>query len=122
MKVSRIMIFLLVYLLILLVIFLLQRKMIYFPTHFTQGQLEKKITSLNLQPWPSVNELQGMISNIAVLLAEQDKVIPNRRTMALFDALPERKKLWRFEKAGHNNLPLEPWRPWWQESMQFIDQ
>ena len=68
---------------------------------------------------PKVRNFQG---HIAVVLAEQDEVIPNQRTMALFDALPERKKLWRFENAGHNNLPLDPWRPWWQETMQFIDQ
>ena len=265
MKVSRIMSFLLTYLLILLAVFLLQRKMLYFPDRFTQQQQENLIAGLNLQPWPSAGEQRGMMSrapltdakgtvlvfhgnagaalhrtyyidalqrlgyrviiaeypgygvrsgtpseaaliedgiattklawrefkeplflcgeslgsgvvagivasrevpvkglllitpfdamakvaqhhywfvlarwllldkfdnvpklrnfqgHIAVLLAEQDEVIPNRRTMALFDALPERKKLWRFENAGHNSLPLEPWRPWWQEVMQFID-
>lgn len=57
----------------------------------------------------------------AVILAEQDDVIPNNRTLALFDALPAAKKLWRFEKAGHNSLPLAPWQPWWREAMQFID-
>ena len=257
---------LLIYLLILLAVFLLQRKMMYFPTRFTQKQLEEQVASLDLQPWPSASELHGMISriplndakgtvlvfhgnagaalhrtyyinalqplgyrviiveypgygvrsgtpseaalikdgiataklalrefkeplflcgeslgsgvvagivaslevpvkglllitpfdemskvaqhhywfflahwllldkfdnvpklrdfqgHIAVLMAEQDEVIPNQRTMALFDALPERKKLWRFENADHNSLPLEPWRPWWQEMMQFIDQ
>ena len=257
---------LLTYLLILLAVFLLQRKMMYFPTRFTQQHQEEQIASLNLQAWPSTGELHGMISrtplndakgtvlvfhgnagaalhrtyyidalqrlgyrviiaeypgygvrsgtpseaalikdgiataklalrefkeplflcgeslgsgvvagivaslevpvkglllitpfdgmakvaqhhywfflarwllldkfdnipklrpfqgHIAVVLAEQDEVIPNQRTMALFDALPERKKLWRFENAGHNNLPLDPWRPWWQETMKFIDQ
>ena len=258
--------FLFTYLLILLAVFLLQRKMMYFPVRFTHEQQEEQVASLNLQPWPSANELQGMISrippidtkgtvlvfhgnagaalhrvyyiealqslgyrviiaeypgygvrsgtpseaalikdgivtaklalrefkeplflcgeslgsgvvagiiashevpvkglllitpfdgmakvaqhhywfflarwllldkfdnipklrdfqgHIAVLLAEQDEVIPNQRTMALFNALPERKKLWHFENAGHNSLPLEPWRPWWKEAMQFIDQ
>jgi uncharacterized protein len=265
MKVSRVMSFLLIYLLILLAVFLLQRKMMYFPTRFTQGQQEGLIAGLNLQPWPSASELHGMMSRlpltdakgtvlvfhgnagaalhrtyyidalhrlgyrviiaeypgygvrsgapseaalikdgivtakmawrefkgplflcgeslgsgvvagivaslevpvkglllitpfdamakvaqhhywyflarwlvldkfdnvpklrdfqgrIAVVLAGQDEVIPNRRTMALFDALPERKRLWRFENADHNNLPLEPRHPWWQEAMQFID-
>jgi dipeptidyl aminopeptidase/acylaminoacyl peptidase len=41
--------------------------------------------------------------------------------MALFDVLSERKKLWRFKNAGHNTLPMESWRSWWQEAMQFID-
>ena len=258
--------FLLTYLLILLAVFLLQRKMLYFPDRFTQQQQENLIAGLNLQPWPSAGEQRGMMSrapltdakgtvlvfhgnagaalhrtyyidalqrlgyrviiaeypgygvrsgtpseaaliedgiattklawrefkeplflcgeslgsgvvagivasrevpvkglllitpfdamakvaqhhywfvlarwllldkfdnvpklrnfqgHIAVLLAEQVEVIPNRRSMALFDALPERKKLWRFDNASHNNLPLEPWRPWWQEVMWFINQ
>lgn len=57
---------------------------------------------------------------IAVILAGQDEVIPNRNTLALYERLPEKKKLWRFDNAGHNSLPLEPWHPWWQEAMQFI--
>ncbi|MEE9344527.1 MAG: alpha/beta hydrolase [Methylococcales bacterium] len=257
--------FLLTYLLILLAVFLLQRKMMYFPTRFTQEQHEELITDLNLQSWPSPTNLHGIMSrtpvtdakgtvlvfhgnagaalhrtyyidalqnlgyrviiaeypgygirsgkpseavlikdgiatakmalqafkeplflcgeslgtgivagivaslevpvkglllitpfdamnkvaqhhywyflaqwllmdkfdnvpklrnfqgNIAMLLAEQDEVIPNRRTMVLFDALPEQKKLWRFENSNHNSLPLEHWRMWWQEVMKYID-
>jgi len=77
---------------------------------------------LLLDKFDNIPKLRNFQGHIAVVLAEQDEVIPNQRTMALFDALPERKKLWRFENAGHNNLPLDPWRPWWQETMQFIDQ
>jgi alpha-beta hydrolase superfamily lysophospholipase len=265
MKIPRVMTFLLIYLLILLAVFLLQRKMLYFPTRFTQEQHAEMIADLNLQPWPSANQLHGIMSqtpvtdakgtvlvfhgnagaalhrsyyidalqnlgyrviiaeypgygvrsgrpseavlikdgittakmalhafkqplflcgeslgtgivagivashevpikglllvtpfdamtkvaqnhywyflarwllldkfdnvpklrnfqgNIAVLLAEQDEVIPNRRTMALYDALSKPKKLWRFENANHNSLPMEHWRPWWQEVMKFID-
>ncbi len=265
MKVSRVMTFLLIYLLILLVVFLLQRKMLYFPTRFTQEQQDELMVDLNLKPWPSANDLQGIMSgnplidakgtvlvfhgnagvalhrtyyidalqklgyrviiaeypgygirsgkpseavlikdgiatakmalhefkkplflcgeslgsgvvagivasqevpvkglllitpfdamnkvaqhhywfflarwllldkfdnvsrlrdfkgNIAVLLAGQDDVVPNRRTKVLFDALSERKKLWRFENSNHNSLPLEHWHLWWQEVMQFID-
>ena len=265
MKIPRVMIFLLAYLLILLAVFLLQRKMMYFPARFTQEQQEKLLEKLNLQSWPSASEPHGMISraplnnakgtvlvfhgnagsalhrtyyidalqnlgyrviiaeypgygvrsgrpseavmikdgiatakmawrefkeplflcgeslgngvvagnvashevpvkglllitpfdsmtkvaqhhywfflarwllldkfdnvqklrdfqgHIAVLLAEEDEVIPNQFTMALFDVLPDRKKLWRFQNAGHNTLPMEPWRSWWQEATQFID-
>lgn len=64
MKVSHVMTFLFTYLLILLAVFLLQRKMMYFPVRFTHEQQEEQVASLNLQPWPSANELQGMISRI----------------------------------------------------------
>jgi len=56
-----------------------------------------------------------------VVLAEQDEVVPNRRTMALFDGVSGRKKLWCFENAGHNTLPMGAGQPWWAEVMQFLD-
>jgi alpha-beta hydrolase superfamily lysophospholipase len=70
----------------------------------------------------NIARLRDFSGPIAVVLAGRDEVIPNRNTLALFEALPAKKKLWRFENAGHNSLPLEPWRPWWQEAMQFIAQ
>ncbi len=265
MKVSRTMIFLLSYLLLLLIIFFLQRKMLYFPTRFTQAQQEELLESLDLQPWPSIENLHGLMSkkmlidakgtvlvfhgnagaalhrtyyinalqnlgyrviiaeypgygtrsgvpsetvlikdgiatakmalhefkepfflcgeslgsgvvsgivasqeipvkglllvtpfdtmakvaqhhywfflakwllidkfdnisklhdfqgNIAMLLAEQDDVVPNQHTMALFDSLSQRKKLWRFKNSNHNSLPMESSHLWWQEVMQFIN-
>jgi pimeloyl-ACP methyl ester carboxylesterase len=66
MKIPRIMTFLLIYLLILLAVFLLQRKMMYFPTRFTQEQHEELIADLNLLPWPSANKLHGMMSQTPV--------------------------------------------------------
>jgi len=36
----------------------------YFPVRFTHEQQEEQIASLNLQPWPSANDPQGMISRI----------------------------------------------------------
>ncbi|WP_326499076.1 alpha/beta hydrolase [Methylomicrobium sp. Wu6] len=77
---------------------------------------------LILDKFDNVAKFRDFTGRIAVIMAGQDEVIPNRRTLALFEALPEqRKKLWRFENAGHNSLPLEPWRPWWREAMEFID-
>jgi len=70
----------------------------------------------------NVPRLRDFKGPIAVILAGRDEVIPNRNTLALFEALPAKKKLWRFDDAGHNSLPLEPWQPWWQEAMQFIAQ
>lgn len=71
--------------------------------------------------YDNVARLRNFPGPSAMLLAERDEVIPNRRSMVLFDALAGQKKLWRFEQAGHNSLPMEPWRPWWREVMGFID-
>lgn len=69
----------------------------------------------------NIKNLRDYAGKTAVILAEQDEIIPNKRTLALFDALPPEKKLWRFENAGHNSLPIESSQSWWQEAMMFID-
>jgi alpha-beta hydrolase superfamily lysophospholipase len=76
---------------------------------------------LLLDKYDNASRLRHFQGRIAVIMAGQDEIIPNRRTLALFDALSGQKKLWRFEHAGHNSLPLEPWNPWWRETMEFID-
>lgn len=76
---------------------------------------------LLLDRYENVSRLQDYQGRIAVIMAEQDEIVPNRRTLALFNGLPERKKLWRFENAGHNTLPMEAERSWWQEVMQFLE-
>jgi len=76
---------------------------------------------LLLDKFDNSEKLRDYAGPIAVILAGQDEVIPNRRTLALYDALPPGKKIWRFEDASHNTLPLDSWRSWWQEAIQFID-
>lgn len=76
---------------------------------------------LILDRYDNVSKLRNYKGPIAVIMAEKDEIIPIRRTLALFDALSGSKKLWRFERAGHNSLPLEPMSPWWGEAMAFID-
>lgn len=69
----------------------------------------------------NLKNLEDFNGSTAVILAERDEIIPNRSTMALYEALAGRKRLWRFEHAGHNTLPLASWNPWWREAMQFLD-
>ncbi|MGJ0429533.1 alpha/beta hydrolase [Methylobacter sp.] len=68
----------------------------------------------------NVENLRHYTGNTAVVLAEADEIIPVKYGKNLFDSLQHRKKLWRFENASHNNLPLAPGLPWWQEVMQFV--
>jgi len=64
MKFSEVMSFLVIYALLLLAVFMFQRKMLYFPARFTQAQQEHLLTDLNLKPWPSINDLHGLMSTI----------------------------------------------------------
>lgn len=69
----------------------------------------------------NIKNLQNYSGNTAVLLAEQDEIIPNKYSLKLFESLPHKKKLWTFKDAGHNTLPLYQDLPWWQEVMQFVN-
>jgi len=68
----------------------------------------------------NIKSLQNYSGNTAMLLAEQDEIIPNKYSLKLFESLPHRKKLWTFNNAGHNTLPLNQKLPWWQEVMLFV--
>lgn len=68
----------------------------------------------------NIKNLQDYSGNTAILLAEQDEIIPNKRSLKLFESLRHSKKLWTFKAAGHNTLPLNQALPWWQEVMQFV--
>ncbi|MEJ2112057.1 MAG: alpha/beta fold hydrolase [Acidobacteriota bacterium] len=68
----------------------------------------------------NVWNLKEFTEPVAVLMADKDDVIPNRLTMALYDSITARKRLWTFNAAGHNNWPTDPELDWWREVMDFI--
>jgi uncharacterized protein len=68
----------------------------------------------------NIKNLQNYPGSIAILLAEEDKIIPDKYSLNLFHSLHHRKRIWTFKDAGHNSLPLAPELPWWQEVIQFV--
>ncbi|MDD5461883.1 MAG: alpha/beta fold hydrolase [Methylococcales bacterium] len=68
----------------------------------------------------NVKNLQNYSGSTAILLAEDDQIIPNKYSLNLFNSRLYRKRLWTFKGAGHNSLPLIPESSWWQEVMQFV--
>ena len=81
----------------------------YFPTRY-----------LVREQYNSIANLQGYQGNVAVILAGNDKIVPVKHGQNLYDSIATPKKLWRFEKAGHNTMPIEPLLPWWKEVVGFI--
>jgi len=77
---------------------------------------------LVLDRYDSIENLRGFTGNVAVILAGNDEVIPVRHGQRLYDALATRKKLWLFEGARHNEMPLAPNLRWWWEVTTFIAQ
>ena len=68
----------------------------------------------------NIKNLYNYLGSTAIVLAEDDQIIPNKYSLKLFDSLQHRKQLWLFKDAGHNSLPLSPGLPWWQEVMRFV--
>jgi alpha-beta hydrolase superfamily lysophospholipase len=70
--------------------------------------------------YDNVANLAGYHGPVAVILAGQDEIIPNRLTRHLYETLREPKQLWTFPNAGHNSWPSSPDEPWWTEMMDFL--
>jgi pimeloyl-ACP methyl ester carboxylesterase len=64
--------------------------------------------------------LVGYQGPVAVIMAGQDEIIPNRLTRQLYETLREPKRLWTFPAAGHNNWPSGADESWWTEMMNFL--
>ncbi len=71
--------------------------------------------------YDSIQNLREFDRPVAVAMAENDNIIPNKHTLSLFEALTAPKRLWRFVNAGHNSWPTGPNEKWWGEVMEFID-
>ena len=83
----------------------------YFPTRW-----------LVLDKYNNIENLRGFEGNIAVLLAENDEVVPVQHGQRLYDSITAKKKLWLFEDARHNEFPIDPEQQWWAEVMDFVSQ
>ena len=70
--------------------------------------------------YDSVTHLQSFSGPVAVAMADNDQVIPNKHSQRLYDAISSPKRLWRFENAGHNSWPTAPGAKWWAEAMLFV--
>ena len=77
---------------------------------------------LILDKYNNIDNLQGYEGNIAVVLAEHDEVVPVRHGKRLYESITAKKKLWLFEDARHNEMPVEAELHWWTEVIAFISQ
>jgi len=77
---------------------------------------------LMLDKFNNLENLHGYDGKIALLLAGADEVIPTRHGMKLYDSITTEKKLWVFEGARHNEVPVGAELQWWGEVVTFISQ
>jgi hypothetical protein len=64
--------------------------------------------------------LKHYTGRVAVLVAEQDEIIPAKQSARFYDSLATTKKLWVFSGADHNGWPIDPKASWWKEVTSYI--
>ena len=77
---------------------------------------------LVLDKYNNIYNLQQFEGNIAVILAENDEVIPVKHGKKLYASITAKKKLWLFEDTRHNEMPVDAELDWWKEVIVFISQ
>jgi alpha-beta hydrolase superfamily lysophospholipase len=75
---------------------------------------------LVLDQYDNVQNLRGFGGKVAVVLAENDEVIPPSHGRNLYESIAADKQLWIIEGAGHNSVPVSPGLAWWKEVSEFI--
>jgi alpha-beta hydrolase superfamily lysophospholipase len=70
--------------------------------------------------YDNIRNLNNYTGQVAVLLAENDEVVPRKHGQKLFDNLKSPKRLWIFPGSGHNSWPAGADEKWWDEVLDFI--
>ena len=77
---------------------------------------------LVLDQYNNIDNLKGFEGNIAVILAEDDEVVPVEHGLNLYESLTAKKKLWLFDDTRHNEVPIAAELRWWKEVITFLSQ
>jgi pimeloyl-ACP methyl ester carboxylesterase len=75
---------------------------------------------LTIDRFDNVGNLRSYDRPIAMVIAKNDTVVPNKHSLRLFQSLTGPKRLWEFSDAGHNSWPTEAGAAWWREAMDFV--
>jgi pimeloyl-ACP methyl ester carboxylesterase len=70
--------------------------------------------------YDSAAHLAAFAAPVLVAVAERDEIVPARFGRALFDALPQPKRLVIIEGAGHNDWMQQVDQAWWRQALDFV--
>jgi len=70
--------------------------------------------------WDNLSALREFRGPLAVMLAENDEVIPAQQARRIFELAREPKRLWVQRGASHNTIDFDPAAPWWREVSEFL--
>ena len=68
----------------------------------------------------SAGNLAAFRGRVAVVVAEQDSIVPAKYGRALFANLPEPKRLWTIPGAEHNDWWSRVDEAWWESDVGFL--
>ncbi len=69
----------------------------------------------------NVKNLKQFQGKTAILVSENDEIIPSKQGKQLYKQITSSKRMWLFEGANHNEWPTSPDNPWWKEVMDFME-
>ena len=78
------------------------------------------VRAILLDRFDNMTNLKSFKGKVAILISEQDEVIPPKFGLNLYNSVTNTKKLWIFKNAGHNSFPNATQEIWWQEVVDFI--
>ena len=78
------------------------------------------VSAILLDRFDSIRNLKSFNGKVAILISDQDDVIPPKFGFNLYDSVTSDKKIWMFKNAGHNSFPNTPQESWWQEVIDFL--
>ena len=70
--------------------------------------------------YDSAGNLAAYRGRVAVVVAEQDSIVPAKFGRALFANLPEPKRLWTIPDAEHNDWRDHVDAAWWESVLGFL--
>lgn len=70
--------------------------------------------------YDNVANLAAFGGPVAVVIAERDEIVPAAHGARLYDAIGTPKRRWVLAGAGHNDWPVQPEAPWWDEVLAFL--
>jgi len=70
--------------------------------------------------YDSVEYLQAFGGSAAIVLADQDTLIPCEHGKRLYESILGRKRLWQLPDVGHNDWIQAVDALWWHEVMDFV--
>jgi len=70
--------------------------------------------------YDNITHLSLYRGRIAVVMAEDDEIVPTRLTQNLYQSLTQEKRLWTLPGAGHNDWPALVTTTFWAEVLGFL--